>query len=62
MAEDLSCRGIYKQGDDTWRADSLGFDDVLTMAKFGIKEDELPDPESLENVEPEEKFEGYTGN
>ncbi len=34
----------------------------LPLGEIHIQEDELLDPEVLESVEPEEEFEGYTGN
>ncbi len=34
----------------------------LPLEELSIKEDELLDPEALRDVEPEEEFEGYTGN
>jgi 2OG-Fe(II) oxygenase superfamily len=34
----------------------------LAISSMDVEEDEVLDPEALENVEPEEDFEGYTGN
>jgi len=34
----------------------------LPIAEISIDADELVDPESLEDVDPEEEYEGYTGN
>ena len=34
----------------------------LPVGELSVEEDELLDPESLKDVNPEEEFEGYTGN
>src|SRR5437879_5231217 len=34
----------------------------LRRGEIAVEEDELLDPEALRDVEPEEDFEGYTGN
>jgi hypothetical protein len=34
----------------------------LPLGKIDVEEDELVDPDALKDVEPEEEFEGYTGN
>jgi hypothetical protein len=34
----------------------------LPVGELSVEEDELLDPEALEDVDPEEEFEGYTGN
>jgi hypothetical protein len=34
----------------------------LPIARLGVEEDELLDPDALTEVDPEEDFEGYTGN
>jgi hypothetical protein len=37
-------------------------DNPLTVGELGVLEDELLDPEALRDVDPNEEFEGYTGN
>jgi hypothetical protein len=44
---------------DHW-SDSQG--QRLPFGELGVEEDELLDPEALQAVDPEEEFEGYTGN
>ena len=41
-------------------SDSAG--QSLPIGTLSVEEDELLDPESLREVDPEEEFEGYTGN
>jgi hypothetical protein len=59
--------GDYEMGEvfetsltaDHW-SDSQG--NRLDIGSIDVKEDELLDPETVKDVEPEEEFEGYTGN
>jgi hypothetical protein len=37
-------------------------EDVLPIPQLSIEEEELLEPDALRDVEPEEEFEGYTGN
>ena len=59
--------GLYEMGEvfetsltaENW-SDSAGQN--FPIGTLSVKEDELLDPELLTEVEPEEEFEGYTGN
>ena len=65
--EDEADAGLYEMGEvfessltaEHW-SDSEG--KPLPVGKLSVEEDELLDPEALKDVDPEEEFEGYTGN
>ena len=65
--EEDSGGGLYEMGEifetsltaENW-SDSAG--QSLPIGTLNVQEDELLDPQLLTEVEPEEEFEGYTGN